>query len=248
MEPYYEDLAAGISIYLGDSLEIIPRLGETVDHVLTDPPFNVRTEDIDLAGRTPMIRDFGDWDEGFDPTPSLEVWNGVMRPGGSALVFSSDNLISTYLAGLFKPRGLIVWVKDNPAPQPRPGYVHATELIAWLHKEGGAATWNAGGYVPNVLRFPVCAGTERSAHPTQKPLALISNLMLRHTSAGECVLDPFAGTLTTAVASKMLGRRCIAIELDERWCEIGVRRLEATTPPLFVLPNTPVTEYQEALI
>ena len=67
-------------------------------------------------------------------------------------------------------------------------------------------------------------------HPTVKPLALMKYLlMLLSTPDGGVVLDPFAGSGTTALAAKQLGRRCIAVELDERYCEIAVSRL-STVP------------------
>jgi len=65
-------------------------------------------------------------------------------------------------------------------------------------------------------------------HPTVKPLSLMKYLlMLLSTPDGGVILDPFLGSGTTALAAKQLGRRCIAIELDEHYCEIAARRLES---------------------
>lgn len=65
-------------------------------------------------------------------------------------------------------------------------------------------------------------------HPTVKPLALMKYLlMLLSTPDGGVILDPFLGSGTTALAAKQLGRRCIAIELDEHYCEVTARRLES---------------------
>ncbi len=223
MTPYYDD-GKGIQIYLGDCRDVLPGLGP-VDHVITDPPYNVRATDIDLEGRSAMRRDFGEWDEKWSPCESLAQWHGVMRKGGSVLAFCSDRLISEYRTAMFKPRGTLVWLKDNPPPSPRPGYVQATEWIVWLQKEGERAVWNADGYTPNVLRYPVCGGNERGEHPTQKPLSLLRELVLRHTDSGETILDPFMGSGTTLRAAKDLGRKAIGIELEEKWCEVAAKRL-----------------------
>lgn len=225
IEPYYDD--GQITVYLGDCLAVLGEMSDrcAVDLVLTDPPYNVRSEDIALEGRSPMARDFGEWDEDWHPLPSLCAWAQIVRPGGSVLAFTSDRLISEYRVGPFKPRGTVVWQKDNPAPHPRPAYVQATEFIVWLQQEGAAATWNAGGYTLNVEHDSSPSGAERTEHPTQKPLGLTKRLMLRHSNEGDLVLDPFAGSLTTAVAAKHLGRRCIAIEREEKYIIAGLERL-----------------------
>ena len=222
MTPYYEH--AGITIYHGDCLDVLPLL-EQVDHVITDPPYNVRAEDIDIVGRSAMRRDFGEWDDEWSPRPSLTEWYRLMREGGSVLAFTSDRLISEYRTAEFKPRGTIVWLKDNPAPSPRPGYVQATEWIVWLQKEGQRCVWNATGYTPNVLRYPICAGLERGSHPTQKPLRLMRSLVEQYSKPLETILDPFMGSGTTLRAAKDLGRKAIGIEIEERYCEIAAKRL-----------------------
>jgi site-specific DNA-methyltransferase (adenine-specific) len=61
-------------------------------------------------------------------------------------------------------------------------------------------------------------------HPTQKPESLIRRIV--SANVGEAILDPFAGSGTTGVAAKLEGRKATLIELDERYCEIGAKRLE----------------------
>lgn len=224
IEPYYDQ--DGITIYNADCLDVLPQLeAGSVALVLTDPPYNVRAADIALAGRAPMARDFGDWDEGWHPGPSMAAWERALRPGGSVLAFTSDRLLSAYREGPFKPRGTVVWQKDNPAPHPRPAYVQATEWIAWLQKEGAAAVWNAGGYTLNVEHDSAPSGGERTAHPTQKPIDLTKRLIRRHSNEGDLILDPFMGSGTTLRAAKDLGRRAIGIEINKDYCDIAIERL-----------------------
>lgn len=84
----------------------------------------------------------------------------------------------------------------------------------------------------SVWRMPVCAGKERlkdhdgnKLHSTQKPLAMLQRIIAISSNPGDVVLDPFGGTMTTAAAAKMLGRRYIMIERDETYCKYGKERL-----------------------
>ena len=239
MKAYYQDDAC--TILHCDCREVLPTLG-AVDLVLTDPPYNVRAGDVAIEGRAPMKRDFGAWDEGWQAAPFCADVLPLVRAGGSLLAFTSDRIISEFRsADGWVPLVTIAWVKPNPAPQPRPGYVSAVEWIVWLKKPGAAAVWNAGGYVPNVLHYPPCAGLERTIHPTQKPEALISDLLARHSSEGDLILDPFMGSGTTLVAAKRLGRKAIGIELNEKYCEIAAKRLAQAVLPMFGPADEPET-------
>jgi modification methylase len=80
--------------------------------------------------------------------------------------------------------------------------------------------------------FPICSGPERlkdgsgrKAHPTQKPEALLSRILLATTNPGDVVLDPFFGTGTTGAAAKRLGRRWLGIERDADYADAATERI-----------------------
>src|SRR3990167_3443655 len=126
------------------------------------------------------------------------------------------------------PRGLKfirfgVWEKPDSAPQftgDRPGM--GWEAIAFLHRDDEPIRWNGGGRRGGFVH---CLGGDRGLHPTQKPLSLIKEFVQLFTDPGDLILDPFAGSFTTARAAKDLGRRCVAIEISEKHCEAGARRM-----------------------
>ena len=64
----------------------------------------------------------------------------------------------------------------------------------------------------------------RNNHPTVKPLKLMSYLITLGSREGDTVLDPFMGSGTTLLASKLLNRKCIGIEIEEKYCEIAAKR------------------------
>lgn len=98
------------------------------------------------------------------------------------------------------------------------------EMVLVGQKRGGACRWFGGNDVPNVVRFPGIK-PQATDHPTPKPVDLPAWFIRLHTQRGDLVLDPFMGAGTTLVAAERMGRRAIGIELEERWCELAVKRL-----------------------
>lgn len=78
------------------------------------------------------------------------------------------------------------------------------------------------------ISVPFWSMPENTNHPTQKPEKLLAKIILASTNPGDLILDPFAGSGTTAVVAKKLGRNFIAIESDEQYCLLAAKRLEMT--------------------
>ena len=241
MTPYYEDEA--VTLFHGDCLEVMPPLGQ-VDHLITDPPYNVSARGVGgrantTIGRVPrkdgtmreITRDFGEWDHDWDPEPFIASVGDLIRPSGTLIAFTSEFLFEPYLRTGLEHRSLLYWRKTNPAPNFRKQIVRAIEQAVWQTK-GGAWTFNAGGYRPNVWEGPVTNGytcvntSEERVHPTQKPLWLMREWVRLFTDEGDLILDPFAGSGTTLLAAKLEGRRAIGIEISEEYCRVAAERLE----------------------
>lgn len=102
--------------------------------------------------------------------------------------------------------------------------------------QGRRDTWQPhplGAKPRDVIEVPViCNGmTEKTAHPTQKPEALIERLILASSAVGQLVVDPFAGSGTTAVVAERLGRRWLVADADARYVGLARARLEAIAKP-----------------
>ena len=76
------------------------------------------------------------------------------------------------------------------------------------------------------ITVPFWSMPENTDHPTQKPEKLLAKIILASTNPGDLVLDPFAGSGTTAVVAKKLSRNFIAIESDEQYCLLAAKRLD----------------------
>jgi len=92
-----------------------------------------------------------------------------------------------------------------------------------FERNGGKAFSVFNHYRHNNPLSASWCGDPHYDHPSQKPIRLIMELAQLHT--GDLILDPFLGSGTTAVAAKILGRKCIGIEIEEKYCEIAVKRL-----------------------
>jgi hypothetical protein len=220
---YYEK--EGIQLYCGDAREIVPTLPASV--VVTDPPYNVGT----------MYDGYGD-------NLAREDYVALLRQTCGppcCLVHYPEDLCD--LAGelnLGHMTQAVAWVTNSNLPR-------QWRMVAWFGVEPLLAreTQDYKNPQDRRIRARIAAGcrargydwwqvhpvkhgaAERVQHPCQLPLEVARRIV--NITPGETILDPFAGSGTTLVAAKELGRRAIGIELSERYCALAVKRLDATS-------------------
>jgi 16S rRNA G966 N2-methylase RsmD len=239
---YYEDEA--VRIFHADCLDVLPKL-EKVDHVITDPPYSEwvhakvrRGGSMHATNKTPVISSaavlgFDAMDAKTRVAIGSEVGRLVRR---WVLVFSDVESRSDWAYVLVNDGRLEyvrcgAWVKLGATPQftgdrPASGF----EAVTICHPKG-RKRWNGGG-AHALWSYPVVNGVGR-VHTTQKPEPLMAELVSLFTDPGDLILDPFGGSGTTAVAAKRLGRRCILIEREEKYCEVAAKRLSQGALNLF---------------
>jgi site-specific DNA-methyltransferase (adenine-specific) len=96
----------------------------------------------------------------------------------------------------------------------------------WEESENGNFRLTAPSNLWTDLSVPFWSMPENTEHPTQKPEKLLAKIILASTEENDLILDPFAGSGTTAVAAKKLNRRFVAVELDEKFCLLTEKRLQ----------------------
>jgi site-specific DNA-methyltransferase (adenine-specific) len=153
------------------------------------------------------------------------------------LVFTDDLNVWTWAGALTRAGAQYVvkgtWVKRDPMPQmtgDRPAYGSEEIVIAHAHREKGRMRWNGGGRAAVYIADARNQG-ER-VHPTQKPLPVVEMLIRDFTDPGDLILDAFAGSGTTGVAAKRLGRRFIGWERDAKYHAIAEKRIANTREQL----------------
>lgn len=224
MTPYYQD--EFVTLYHGDCKATLSRLPK-VDLVLTDPPYVVGAKGCGLAGDRQYLKDItsAKLDEGFDIS--------LLRQFPNWFCFCGKQQLFDF-APLLKDKTwmLLTWNKPNPTPLVNNNYLPDVEYI--FH------CWTAGrlfGTYADKSRF-IQWPVEKNlfAHPTVKPVSLVTKCLVLGSQIGELVLDPFAGSGTTLVAAKQLRRRAIGIEIEEKYCEIAAKRCEMVQPSFFDAP------------
>lgn len=213
-------------IILADCMDILRQLpDESVDLVLTDPPYNASNAAIACADKHYKTVN-EDWDKGFIAIPFLEECKRVLKKNGSLITFCSFHTLEQYLNyNGMKIQQIIHWLKSNPFPAIAKVYTPNVEYGVWYVK-GSPYVFNKKLAGQNVITTAICAGKEREAHPTQKPLELWCKLLNVHSNPGDIVLDPFSGSGTTAVACHNLGRHFICVEKFPKYHTDSVKRLE----------------------
>jgi site-specific DNA-methyltransferase (adenine-specific) len=97
-------------------------------------------------------------------------------------------------------------------------------------------TINGGTQMKDVWNLPAIAPWEKSCgkHPTQKPLALLTRIILASTEKNAWILDPFTGSSTTGIAANLANRKFLGIDKDEEFLNISKnRKLEIENPQIF---------------
>ena len=234
MTPYYEDGA--VRLFHGDCRAILPLI-EPVDHVITDPPYGEHTHAKQWIGAALTADGAPRVSTAFKELGFAHITADEQAWVAKAAAFMARRwvLVFTDIEGVWGWRSALVdsgldyvracmWDKVDGAPQftgDRPAA--GAEAIVCAHQPG-KKRWNSGGK-RGVYRHPVNGVRGDKPHPSTKPEALMNELISDFTDAEETILDPFAGSGTTLVAAKKLGRKAIGVELNEQYCEVAARRL-----------------------
>jgi adenine-specific DNA-methyltransferase len=204
-------------VALGDCVQVLRRLPEgCVDFVLTDPPYLVNYRD--RSGRSIAGDVQSDW-----LRPAFAEVYRVMRPDTLCVSFygwsRADAFFDAWrLAGL-RVAGHLTFPKR---------YTSTSRLLRYQHE---SAYLLAKGNPP-VPAAPIgdvidWAYSGNRLHPTQKPLSVLTPLIECFCPRGGLVLDPFAGSGSTLVAARSIGRHFFGVEIDPKFAAVARRRVEA---------------------
>ena len=219
-------------IYHGDCIELLKQVkSDSVDLILTDPPYNIaKDNNFDTMGRAGI--DFGEWDKGFDLFSWIDEIPRLLKKDASVIIFNDWKNLGD-IARHCEKNGMIVknmfrWVKTNPMPRNRDRlYITDFEVAIWC-VAGANSKWTFNRLDRNYERPELKFGLKDDGriHPTQKPVKLMEHLLKIHSNPKDLIIDPFAGSGSTAVACLRLDRNFITFEKDEKYYNIAKERID----------------------
>jgi site-specific DNA-methyltransferase (adenine-specific) len=219
-------------IHFGDAIEMMRGLEPaSVDMVFTDPPYRT------ISGGKKPAEGFG-WhvsvlkeNDGkifahndVDRFAYLSEMFRVMKDGSHAYVMTNnlnlkDSLIDADRVG-FGFHNLLVWRKNTCTANR--WYMKEMELVLFLYKRPAKKIND-----PGSKQIFESSNIRDKIHPTQKPVDLISHYIKNSSNPGDAVLDPFAGSGSTAVAAELTGRKWITSEIDPEFYEVAVNNIRS---------------------
>jgi DNA modification methylase len=199
----------------GDCTEALKTIAtESVDFVLTDPPYFVRYKD--RSGRT--IRN--DSHSGTVLKTFDDVYR-VLKPNSLCISFygwqAVDSFMQAWKSAGFTPVGHIVWHKS---------YASSARFFQYCHEQAYVlAKGRPALPVAPLSDVQPWIYSGNRCHPTEKAVGILKPLIETFTKPGQVVLDPFAGSGSTLVAASLAGREYLGIELEAKYCELIERCL-----------------------
>jgi predicted RNA methylase len=222
------EAAPGVTLHLGDCRDILPRLAPaSVDAVVTDPPFGVgfryATHDDDPAGYADFV-----W-------PAVELAESRCKPGSPVFVWQAAKHARHFAAWFPRPWRLFVAAKNFAQVLPGPMWPSYEPVLVWWTP--GAEPYADGCRRDFCLADTTPGGRKRRGevvrgHPCPRPIEHLEYVVSRWVRPGGLVLDPFAGSGTTAVACLRTGRRFVGCEVCPEYWAVARDRIAAEAAKL----------------
>lgn len=247
IQAYYKSSNNDFVLAHGDCFKLMPEFDFKFDMIFADPPYFLSGGGISLQSGKVVCVDKGEWDKPKSQEEMME-WNRTwlalcrdkLKDNGTVWISGTYHNIFSVANCLtelgYKILNVITWQKANPpANISCRFFTYSTEFVLWARKCKKVPhkfnyelmkRINGGKQMTDVWRLPAIGQWEKSCgkHPTQKPLRLLTRLILASTEAGNWIFDPFCGSGTTGIAANLCGRRFAGIELEPEFCEMAKHR------------------------
>ena len=269
IKPYFKSKDKNFYLLQGDTMEVLPKFEHKFDMIFADPPYFLSNNGKSIQSGKIVSVNKGKWDKskGFDYINNFNrQWLSLVRDKmkENATIWISGTMHNIFSVGQilteldFKILNIITWQKTNPPPNFSCRYfTHSTEQIIWARKNAKVPHYfnydlmkelNGNKQMKDVWALPAIAPWEKSCtkHPTQKPLSVLTRLILASTEQNAWILDPFAGSSTTGIAANLINRRFLGIDLEAEYLEISKnRKIEIENPKTASLYKSKIKGFEK---
>jgi len=254
IKPYCKFTDKSFILLHGDSIEILPQVNFKFDMVFADPPYFLSNDGLTIKNGKLASVNKGKWDKspGIYQINEFNLkWLSFVRDKmkDNATIWISGTMHNIFSIGIvlsalgFKILNVITWQKTNPPPSwAKRSFTHSTEQIIWARKSEKVPHYynyelmkkiSNDQQMKDVWTLPAIQRWEKNCgkHPTQKPLSVLTRIILASTKPKAWILDPFTGSSTTGIAANLLNRRFLGIDLEEEYLQLSKnRKIEIENP------------------
>lgn len=247
LTPYFKSEDKNFNLLHGDTMQLLPQFDFKFDMIFADPPYFLSNDGLTIENGKIVSVNKGTWDKSegnqfindFNKKWLTQIKNKMKEDATIWISGTAHNIFSVGQILLeldFKILNIITWEKTNPPPNFSCRYfTHSTEQIIWARKNEKIPHYfnyelmkqiNKDKQMKDVWRLPAIASWEKSQgkHPTQKPLSLLSRIILASTKESSWILDPFTGSSTTGIAANLLNRKFLGIDMEDKFLQISKNR------------------------
>jgi site-specific DNA-methyltransferase (adenine-specific) len=247
IKPFFKSKDKHFTLLEGDCMELLPQFEFKFDMIFADPPYFLSNDGISVQSGKIVSVNKGEWDRSYGEDyinefnyKWLSICRDKLKEDGTIWISGTYHNIFSVAHQLtklgYKILNVITWAKTNPPPNISCRYfTHSTEFIIWARKNEKVSHYfdydlmkesNEGKQMKDVWNLPAIALWEKTfgKHPTQKPLALLTRIILASTKPNAWVLDPFSGSSTTGIAANLFNRRFLGIEKEREFLDLSIKR------------------------
>lgn len=247
LTPYFKSNDTNFNLILGDTFEVLNTFDFKFDVVFADPPYFLSNDGLTIKNGKIASVNKGKWDKSlsYDEVNKFNYkWLKLIRKNmkDDATIWISGTKHNIFSLGQtlnelnYKILNIITWEKTNPPPNFSKKYFNfSTEFIIWAKKSSTSNHYlnselmkkiDDNKQMKDIWRLPSVSYYEKKfgKHPTQKPLALLSRIVLATSLPNSWILDPFTGSSTTGIAANLYNRRFVGIDNEIEFLELSIKR------------------------